>query len=287
MLYVSIILPTYNRAHCINNAIDSVRAQWYDDWELIVVDDGSADNTKGIVEGYNDDRIHYVYKENGGSASARNVGLTHASGDVIMYLDSDDVYFSEAVSFVVNAFEKNPKGVFGIGNQLRRIMLMNAEREILIERNPAVLHQQSVTLQDIYYWNVKFCGSSIFHTRVAIESGFVWDTDVPFFEDWDFILSIAKKIPSGFVYIPELMCEYRLQYGSDSLNSKADYQDLADGFASIYKKHKDDPMMKGQQWYPERVERYSKWQHEVDAGERPSATYKYFGDWLEKNNLQS
>lgn len=280
MPYVSIILPTYNRVHCIANAIDSVVQQWYEDWELMVVDDGSIDGTEGVVRSFQDERVTYIKKENGGPASARNVGLDRALGEIITYLDSDDVYFSEAVGTVVDAFAENPNGVFGIGNQLRKTQLVGEGKQILAERNPWVAHMHPVTLQDVYHWNIKFCGSSIFHTKAVVDAGFRWDEEIPFFEDWDLLLRMGNRFPEGFVHVPELMCEYRLQYGSDSINSKSDYRVLGEAFANIYERHKDDPLMEGQQWHPDRFDRYSKWQDEVDAGTRPSATYKYFGDWL-------
>ncbi len=90
---VSIIVPTYNRAYCLQAAIDSVRAQSHADWELIVVDDGSIDATPDLLERYaNDERIRYMKRANGGVAAARNTGLAEARGNYIAFLDSDDTW---------------------------------------------------------------------------------------------------------------------------------------------------------------------------------------------------
>ena len=86
----SIIIPSYNRAHILPQAITSVLNQTYTNWELIIVDDGSTDATSTIVAGYDDKRIQYHKKENGGVCSARNYGVNYCIGNYIIFLDSDD-----------------------------------------------------------------------------------------------------------------------------------------------------------------------------------------------------
>ena len=86
----SIITPTYNRAHILSRAIDSVLKQTFQNWELIIVDDGSNDYTKDIILKYKDKRIRYFYQENKGVCSARNLGALNAKGEYITFLDSDD-----------------------------------------------------------------------------------------------------------------------------------------------------------------------------------------------------
>ncbi len=90
---VSIILPTFNRGYCLPAAIDSVRAQSHPNWELIVIDDGSTDDTRELMSRYaGDDRVRYVWQANGGVAAARNTGLALARGNFIAFLDSDDTW---------------------------------------------------------------------------------------------------------------------------------------------------------------------------------------------------
>lgn len=86
----SIIIPTYNRAAFLPKAIDSVLAQTYTDWELIIVDDGSTDNTKDVVAQYCDSRIKYIYQENAERSAARNNGVMHVTGKYVCFLDSDN-----------------------------------------------------------------------------------------------------------------------------------------------------------------------------------------------------
>lgn len=105
---VSIILPTYNRAHFLAQAFESIRAQTMGDWELIVVDDGSTDGTRGLVA----ERLRgickptrYVYQENRGPYGARNTGLDHARGEYIAFFDSDDYWFPHHLDRCVQALE--------------------------------------------------------------------------------------------------------------------------------------------------------------------------------------
>jgi len=95
--FFSIIVPTYNRAHLISKAIESVIAQSFVNWELIIVDDGSTDKTMDLIASYQekDTRIRYIYQENAERSAARNNGIDHAKGEYICFLDSDDYYLKK------------------------------------------------------------------------------------------------------------------------------------------------------------------------------------------------
>jgi len=102
--FFSIIIPTYNRAHLLDQTIKSVLAQEFDNTEIIIVDDGSTDNTKGMVGQLDSDRIIYLQKENGERGAARNYGWQRATGQYVTFLDSDDIlypnHFKEAHQFL-------------------------------------------------------------------------------------------------------------------------------------------------------------------------------------------
>jgi glycosyltransferase involved in cell wall biosynthesis len=91
---VSVIVPTYNRAYCICRAVDSVREQSYSNWEILIVDDGSSDNTGALIASkYGDDpRVRYIYQSNAGVSAARNAGIRQTRGNYVAFLDSDDVW---------------------------------------------------------------------------------------------------------------------------------------------------------------------------------------------------
>ncbi|MFZ9939541.1 MAG: glycosyltransferase family 2 protein [Bacteroidia bacterium] len=91
----SVVIPQYNRAHRIKNTISSVLEQTYQDFEIIIVDDGSKDNPQPIIEAIGDPRIRYIYQQNAGASAARNKGIDHAKGTYVAFLDSDDTWLPQ------------------------------------------------------------------------------------------------------------------------------------------------------------------------------------------------
>jgi glycosyltransferase involved in cell wall biosynthesis len=106
---ISIILPTYNRATLLPRAIDSVLAQSFQDWELIIWDDGSTDNTSAVVQAYQDARIRYDSDENRGAAYARNRALEHARAELIAFLDSDDEWLPGKLEIQAAVMARHPE----------------------------------------------------------------------------------------------------------------------------------------------------------------------------------
>ena len=117
---VSVIIPTYNRAHLIGRAIRSVLEQTYRDFELIVVDDASTDNTEEVVKSFNDGRLRYIrLGENTGTSSVpRNTGIKAAGGEYVALLDSDDEWFPEKLEKQINKFKSvsSDVGVISCGS---------------------------------------------------------------------------------------------------------------------------------------------------------------------------
>ena len=112
--YFSIIMPTYNRDFCIQNAIQSLLHQTYKNFELIIVDDGSTDNTKSLIHTMfnfelESGKIKYIYKENSGVCKTRNIGLSHAHNEWIGYLDSDNILLPHFLETFAKAIVKNKK----------------------------------------------------------------------------------------------------------------------------------------------------------------------------------
>jgi glycosyltransferase involved in cell wall biosynthesis len=105
---VSVIMPVYNGADYIGQAIESVLAQDYPDFEIVIVDDGSTDNTRQVIQGYPDERIRYFRQENGGVSSARNFGIRNAAGRFIMPLDADDMMAPAFITKHLEEFERHP-----------------------------------------------------------------------------------------------------------------------------------------------------------------------------------
>ena len=107
---VSVIIPVYNLADCIENCIHSLQNQTYCDWEAIFVDDGSTDNSKSIIlaAAENDPRIRYDHQKNSGVSVARNTGIAKAKGEFICFLDGDDFLHPQAIEFLIKGIQEQP-----------------------------------------------------------------------------------------------------------------------------------------------------------------------------------
>jgi len=116
----SIIVPTFNRARPLKRCIESIVSQSFKNWELIIVDDGSTDNTQSAVESFKDNRIKYVWQENQERSAARNYGLELATGEWICFLDSDDEYTPKHLEVLYEGIRTNPDfNVFRTNAQIR------------------------------------------------------------------------------------------------------------------------------------------------------------------------
>lgn len=112
----SVVIPAYNAEQCIANAIKSVLAQTVPDFEILVVDDGSYDETRRVIGEITDSRICYIYQENGGVSVARNTGINAAKGDYICFLDADDLWYPDHLETLTKLIEKFPQcGMFITG----------------------------------------------------------------------------------------------------------------------------------------------------------------------------
>src|SRR6266436_3475630 len=110
---VSVIIPCYNQAHFLHEAIDSVLAQTYSNREILVVDDGSSDATAAVARSY--PHVRYVYQENAGPSAARNTGLKQTRGEYLVFLDADDRLLPEALEVGVDCLRQRSKCAFAFG----------------------------------------------------------------------------------------------------------------------------------------------------------------------------
>lgn len=284
----SVIVPTYNRGYILSKAIQSVLDQKYPFFELIIADDGSTDNTKEIVAGFTDERIKYLYQENGGrAAKTRNLGLRKAQGEFVCYLDSDDVFYPDYISTMVRYFKTNPETQFAVPGYDRKLELEDASGKVLGSITDESAKDPNIALQDYFHWKTKPCGTGIFHRAAAREAGISWDENLETFEDLDYIMQLGNLYPHGFARVPAVLFGYVQRYGGDGVCSNTTYAGWADGFEKIYLKHKDDVLMQGQAWYPTKVQRYRDMQKQVDRGEIPPSSYKHFPQYYEAHKAQN
>ena len=118
MTAISVIIPAYNQAHYLAAAIQSVLDQTFFDFEILVINDGSTDQTGQVVTGFKDRRIYYYYQENKGLSAARNTGIRHAIGKYITFLDADDLFLPEKLACEVALFAGDPKLGFVAGQAI-------------------------------------------------------------------------------------------------------------------------------------------------------------------------
>lgn len=274
---VSFIMPTYNRDYIIEKAIDSILAQSVNDWELIIVDDGSVDNTKDMVNAINDNRIRYYYQKNKGAAAARNTGLSHARGKWVAYLDSDNELFSNYLETMLGWLGKNPEIVFSVPRAHRTMELYEDGKlvKLIDDSNDT---PPSLALKDIFMKKLNLDTNGFIHLHRLYDEGVRWAEGLPAMEDWDLAMTIGERYPDGFLYVPVVLYNYHQRFGGDGIVSNSEYSTWADVFEKIYQRHKDDKMLEGQTWYPSRVEKWKKLQKEYDEGRLPPYYKYYFRD---------
>ncbi len=188
---VSIILCTFNRAGLLPRAVDSVLCQSYQSWELIIVNDGSTDETPAIIEEsrQHDPRIITINQHNQGLAQSRNNALAQASGNYFALIDDDDEYTCEHIDKRVEYFEKNPDVDIVWGGLVPQ---GPEERHYVMDmENPG----RKIHLSDCFVSGTLFGKVSVFHEL----GGF---RDLDYAEDWDFIKRAKEKYTVHQVYFP-------------------------------------------------------------------------------------
>lgn len=187
---ISVIVPLYNKGQLVCKTINSVLKQDYGDFEIIVVDDGSKDDSSEYVKSYTDPRVNYYYKENGGVSSARNFGANHAHGEWIMYLDADDEILPGALSELISLNEKYPECKLLTG----QILWLVKGRELEHKKSRAVSHPFCSSHPFFTIWlNKCYPGTRnmLVHKSLIQELG-GYDERMSFFEDWEFSLRMAR-----------------------------------------------------------------------------------------------
>lgn len=182
---ISVIIPTYNRGEVLERAIKSVLAQTYKNYELIVVDDGSTDNTHSILRKYKD-KIRFYSKLHGGVSSSRNFGLEKAEGTWVAFLDSDDYWLPEKLERQMEFLQKNPD-----------ILVVQTDEKWIrngVPVNPMKKHRKYSGW--IFEQCLPLCivspSAVMIHQLVFNDVG-VFDEDLPVCEDYDLWLRISLK----------------------------------------------------------------------------------------------
>ena len=201
---VSVIIPTYNSAQFIVETLESVFAQTYKNYEVIVVDDGSTDNTKEVLKPYMS-KIRYIYKENGGPASARNVGIKNARGEYIAFLDSDDLWLSEKLERQVKYLGKYQEVVLVFTDCIR--FFEDSLSEIRSCKERFISNDMFLNL----WWETIIITSTVIVKKFCFDKVGFFDESkkIEGAEDYEMWLRIAREYPIG--YLGEVTVKYRFR----------------------------------------------------------------------------
>lgn len=193
---ISVIMPTYNRAHLIGKAMDSVFAQTYRPIELIVVDDGSTDDTIQVIEGWRRDRVNddefnlrYFHQENRGPSASRNLGLIESKGEFIQFLDSDDLLHPEKLQAQTTILRNNLDCDF--------VWAATANFEEIpdygaIPFTTVPCGHLLTSIVTILPWHTS---SGIYRRKICLATG-PWHESLRIFEDWEYCLRFASLSPA-------------------------------------------------------------------------------------------
>lgn len=214
MQKVSVIIPTYNYGRFITEAIESVLAQTFPIHEIIVVDDGSTDETEKNVRKFGA-KVRYFKQKNGGVCAARNNGVENSSGDFIAFLDADDEWLPEKIEKQIAKFGEDDK----IGLVHCGMRYFNSETGeticLYIEGEEGWVAEELILLEKPV---INASGSAIMVSRKAFDDAGEFDTRLKNGEDWEFCFRVARKYKVGFV--AEVMVNYRNHGVNAHLNIK-------------------------------------------------------------------
>jgi GT2 family glycosyltransferase len=207
---VSVVIPTYNRAELLTRAIDSVLAQTYEDFELVVVDDGSTDDTEEVVTGYDDERVRYLpHETNRGANPARNTGIEAAEGEYVAFLDSDDEWRPRKLEAqldrldgtdddwiaVYTDYDVTVPGAGGLVRETAADLLATDDEETVVEGGEELV---GPTLGDTLHTGA---GSTLLVETAVAQRIDGFDEELDWFQDPDFLLRVLLE--GKLAHVPE------------------------------------------------------------------------------------
>lgn len=203
----SVVIPLYDKGALIKRSIDSVLSQTFQEFEIVVVDDGSKDDSADFVKAYSDDRVKYYYKANGGVSSARNYGIEKSTKDWIVFLDADDELLQNALETLRRMIQQNRDTRFVVG---KNVWVKSGQSR---ESCFAQIKNENATIVStcnphFHLWMQKFYSAprnTAIHRSLLLSSkGF--DERMSFYEDFEFVLRLLEN--QNIVYTSEPVAIY-------------------------------------------------------------------------------
>jgi glycosyltransferase involved in cell wall biosynthesis len=220
---VSIIVPCYNQAQYLDEALQSVLVQTYQNWECIIVNDGSPDNTEVVAKKWiaKDSRFIYLHKENGGLSSARNAGITIAKGEFILPLDADDKIAPNYIELAVQSFQKDVS---------LKVVYSKAEK---FGKEKGVWQLPPFSFIDLARYNMIFCSAMFRKEDWKCVGGY--DINMIYgLEDWEFWIAILKN-GGNVKCLDEVGFYYRVRNASMARTINYKERDFSEQY--VIKKH--------------------------------------------------
>ncbi|HEX7316872.1 MAG TPA: glycosyltransferase family 2 protein [Pyrinomonadaceae bacterium] len=235
---VSVVMPAYNAGRYIAESVESVRGQTFQDWELVVVDDGSEDDTRAVVEAYaaSDARVRYVRRPNGGQAAARNTGLARARGSLVAFLDADDLWLPEKLEAQLAVLERTGVDlVYSDG-------YFFSDEEVELDERFDILpgEARGAEMFRTLFASNRIGTLSVLVKRGALDAVGLFDEDRAYqnCEDYDLWLRLAKW-GAGFYGMTERLMRYRRHAAATTYAASR----LLAPMLAVILKHAPDPAL--------------------------------------------
>lgn len=223
---VSVVIPNYNYARFLPEAIDSVLAQTYGQIEIIVVDDGSSDGSREVLESYGD-RITAILQQNAGVSAARNSGVSRSRGEFLAFLDADDAWLPAKIERQVAAFNDDETGLVHVG-----MVEIDGSGNSLSERTDGREGVVSDALLRFEGSVVLGGGSGLMVPRRVFDEVAGFDTRLSTSADWDMFYQVSSRYRVSFV--PEILLKYRVHSSNMHGNIAAMEHDMLIGFEKAF-----------------------------------------------------
>jgi glycosyltransferase involved in cell wall biosynthesis len=225
---ISVIIPSFNRGTFISHAIKSVLAQTYKDYEIIVVDDGSTDNTKEQVEAFGD-QVRYIYQENRGPSAARNTGIQHAKGKYIAFCDSDDRFLPTKLDKQIEFIHSTPECRF----LYTWYYNVNEKGEITKLRKPLTCKNQEHLKYCLFTRKFTIRTSTLLVHKSCFEKAGLFNEKYWYSQDWDMWLRLAAYYQGYCLEVP--LSEYWLHGDNrSSLSVKVHHPEIREETLNLY-----------------------------------------------------
>jgi glycosyltransferase involved in cell wall biosynthesis len=230
MAKVSTLIPSYNAAKYLPVAIKSVINQTYDDWEIVIIDDGSTDNTRAVVEPYGralGGKLQYVYQSNRGLPAARNSGIRHARGELIALLDADDSWLPARLARGVEVMNADKN----IGLVHSKVARIDVDGNVVRYPIYPSKYLSGRIARHIYTRRAHISCPSVLFRKACLDSVGMFDEAMATTEDRDLWFRIAERFE--IAYIDEVLANWRVTPGSMSSNLNK----MRDGQIAFAHKH--------------------------------------------------